>query len=389
MSITLRKEFLPFSPPYIGQEEIDEVVDTLRSGWITTGPKTKLFEQEFARYVGAPAALALSSCTAALHTALVVAGVKPGDEVITTTMTFVATVSVIEHVGATPVLVDVEPDTLNIDPAQVEKAITPRTKAVIAVHYGGHPCEMDSLQDICDRHGLHLIEDAAHSLPASYKGRMIGSSNNLTAFSFYATKNLTTAEGGMLTGPPELIEKAQVASLHGMDKDAWKRNSKEGSWRYDVVMPGFKYNMTDIQAAIGLVQLRKLDAMDARRRQIVQVYQEELGKLGVFDLPVEREDCRSAWHLYPIRLKEGALGISRDRFIEEMKQRNIGTSVHFIPVHTFTYYREKYGFADDPFPVTQQESGRILSLPLHAGLSADNLREILFTVRSSLDEGTI
>jgi dTDP-4-amino-4,6-dideoxygalactose transaminase len=174
-----------------------------------------------------------------------------------------------------------------------------------------------------------------------------------------------------------------------MDKDAWKRNSKEGSWRYDVVMPGFKYNMTDIQAAIGLVQLRKLDAMDARRRQIVQVYQEELGKLGVFDLPVEREDCRSAWHLYPIRLKEGALGISRDRFIEEMKQRNIGTSVHFIPVHTFTYYREKYGFADDPFPVTQQESGRILSLPLHAGLSADNLREILFTVRSSLDEGTI
>jgi dTDP-4-amino-4,6-dideoxygalactose transaminase len=380
MSITLRKEFLPFSPPYIGQEEIDEVVDTLRSGWITTGPKTKLFEQEFARYVGAPAALALSSCTAALHTALVVAGVKPGDEVITTTMTFVATVSVIEHVGATPVLVDVEPDTLNIDPAQVEKAITPRTKAVIAVHYGGHPCEMDSLQDICDRHGLHLIEDAAHSLPASYKGRMIGSSNNLTAFSFYATKNLTTAEGGMLTGPPELIEKAQVASLHGMDKDAWKRNSKEGSWRYDVVMPGFKYNMTDIQAAIGLRQLEKLEEMNARRREIAATYQAELGKLDALDLPVEREGCQSAWHLYPIRLRPGAWSISRDQFIEEMKARNIGTSVHFIPVHTFSYYREKYGFEGEDFPMAMAQAERALSLPMHPGLDDQAVTDILHAV---------
>ncbi len=221
----MRENFLPFSPPFIGEEDIAEVIDSLRSGWITTGPKTKKFEKEFAEFVNAPGALALSSCTAGLHTALVAADIGPGDEVITAPMTFTATVAVIEHVGAKPVLVDIEPDTMNIDPVLVAAAVTERTKAVIAVHYGGHPCDLDALQAICDEHGLLLVEDAAHSLPAKYKGRMIGSGNNPVAFSFYATKNLTTAEGGMLTGNAEMIERSAVFSLHGMNRDAWKRNT--------------------------------------------------------------------------------------------------------------------------------------------------------------------
>lgn len=377
----MRKEFLPFSPPYIGEEEIAEVVDSLRSGWITTGPKTKRFEKEFAGFVGAPDALALSSCTAALHTALVVAGIGPGDEVITTPMTFTATVAVIEHVGARPVLVDIEPDTMNIDPVLVAAAVTEKTRAVIAVHYGGHPCDLDPLQAICDEHGLLLVEDAAHAVPAKYKGRMIGSGSNPVAFSFYATKNLTTAEGGMLTGDPAMIEKAGVYSLHGMNRDAWKRNDKTGSWRYDIVTPGAKYNMTDIQAAMGLQQLQKMEWILARRREIVGLYREALAPLGVFDLPVEREDCQSAWHLFPIRIKPGALKISRDEFIEGMRKRNIGTSVHFIAVHTFTYYREKYGFKDGDFPVAFGESERLVSLPLHPGLSDGDVGDVVGAVR--------
>ena len=376
----MRPEFLPFSPPFIGEEEIAEVVDSLRSGWITTGPKTKLFEKEFAAFTGAPAALALSSCTAALHTALVVAGIGPGDEVITTTMTFTATVAVIEHVGARPVLVDIEPDTMNIDPVQVAAAVTERTRAIIAVHYGGHPCDLDALQAICDKHGLLLIEDAAHSLPAKYKGRMIGSGSNLVAFSFYATKNLTTAEGGMLTGTPEMIETAGVASLHGMNRDAWKRNDKTGSWRYDIVMPGFKYNMTDLQAAMGLQQLKKMEMILRRRREIVAQYRELLEPLGVLDLPVERADCESAWHLLPVRIREGALKISRDEFIAGMREQNIGTSVHFIPVHTFTYYREKYGFKAEDFPVAFRESERLVSLPLHPGLLEGDIEDVVAAV---------
>ena len=376
----MRKTFLPFSPPSIGEEEIAEVVDSLRSGWITTGPKTKRFEQEFKAYLGAPGALALSSCTAALHTALVVHGIGPGDEVITTPMTFTATVAVIEHVGAKPVLVDIEPDTMNIDPALVRAAVTERTRAVIAVHYGGHPCELDELHAICNEHGLLLIEDAAHAIPARYKGRLIGSGDNPVAFSFYATKNLTTAEGGMLTGSPELIDKGIVVSLHGMDRDAWKRNDKSGSWRYDIVTPGYKYNMTDIQAGMGLAQLKKIEAMHARRREIAGMYTEAFAPLGVFDLPVEREGCESAWHLYPLRLKLNKILVSRDRFIEELRKRNIGTSVHFIAVHTFSYYRDKYGYTAEDFPIAYGESERLVTIPLHPGLSDGDVGDIVGAV---------
>jgi len=376
----MRQEFLPFSPPFIGPEEIAEVVDSLQSGWITTGPKTKDFEARFAAFTGAPAALALNSCTAALHMALVCLDIGPGDEVITTCLTFAATVGVIEHTGATPILVDVTPDTLNMDPEKVAAAITDRTRAVIAVHFGGHPCELDRLREICRERNLILVEDAAHSLPAWYQGRLVGDCDNPVAFSFYATKNLTTAEGGMLTGAAELVERGVVASLHGMNKDAWKRNSEQGNWRYDIVMPGFKYNMPDIMAAMGLRQLDRLLDMHAKRETIVARYREGLEPLGAFDLPVEREDCRSAWHLFPIRLRAGVLNIDRDEFIERMKALNIGTSVHFIPIHTFTYYREKYGFQPGDFPVALAESDRILSLPLHPGLTDSDVDDVMSAV---------
>jgi len=382
----MRNKFLPFSPPFVGDEEIAEVTDSLRSGWITTGPKTKRFEQEFAAYLGAPAALALSSCTAAMHTALVCGDIGPGDEVITTPMTFTATAAVIEHTGATPVLVDIEPDTMNIDPALAAAAVTGRTRAVLAVHYGGHPCELDALQRICDEHGLILVEDAAHALPARYHGRLIGSGDNPTAFSFYATKNLTTAEGGMLTAGPRIIERAIVVSLHGMDRDAWKRNSAGGRWRYDIVTPGYKYNMTDLQAALGLAQLRKLDAMQARRREVVTRYTAAFASLAAFDLPVERESCESAWHLYPLRLRPGALRITRDEFIEQLKARNIGTSVHFIPLHTFTYYREKYGYRPEDFPVANDCGERVVTIPLHPGLSDADVDDVIEAVTTVVEE---
>ncbi len=375
-----RKDFLPFSPPFIGEEEIAEVVDSLRSGWITTGPKTKRFEQKFAEYFNAPAALALSSCTAALHTALVINKIGPGDEVITTPMTFTATVAVIEHVGATPVLVDIQPDTMNIDPVKIQAAITDKTKAVIAVHYGGHPCEMDEINSICNENNLLLVEDAAHAIPAKYKDVFIGSGDNPVAFSFYATKNLTTAEGGMLTGGKSLIENGVVSSLHGMNRDAWKRNDKTGSWRYDIVTPGFKYNMTDLQAGLGLAQLKKLKAMHSRRKEIVAMYNDAFKTAGLFDLPVEREYCESAWHLYPLRIREGALKITRDEFIEELRKRNIGTSVHFIPIHTFTYYVEKYGYKPEDYPIAFNESERLITIPLHPGLSDDDVKDVISAV---------
>ncbi len=375
-----RKDFLPFSPPFIGEEEIAEVVDSLRSGWITTGPKTKRFEQEFAEYFNAPAALALSSCTAALHTALVINKIGPGDEVITTPMTFTATVAVIEHVGATPVLVDIQPDTMNIDPVKIQAAITDKTKAVIAVHYGGHPCEMDEINSICNENNLLLVEDAAHAIPAKYKDVFIGSGDNPVAFSFYATKNLTTAEGGMLTGGKRLIENGVVSSLHGMNRDAWKRNDKTGSWRYDIVTPGFKYNMTDLQAGLGLAQLKKLKAMHDRRKEIVAMYNDAFKTAGLFDLPVEREYCESAWHLYPLRIRKDALKITRDEFIEELRKRNIGTSVHFIPIHTFTYYVEKYGYKPEDYPIAFNESERLITIPLHPGLSDDDVKDVINAV---------
>lgn len=372
----MSNEFIPFSPPQIGEDEIAEVVDTLRSGWITTGPKTRAFEEEFRDYVKAPAALGLSSCTAALHLALDTLGLGPGDEVITTPLTFVATVNAIEHVGARPVLADIEPDTLNINPACVEAALTDRTRALLPVHYGGHPVDLDALQALAAPRGLSIVEDAAHAAAAKYKGRLIGECDNPVAFSFYATKNMTTAEGGMLTGAPEFIDNARVASLHGMSRDAWKRYGKGGSWFYEVVRPGFKYNMTDIEAALGRCQLKRLADFQTRRQQIVRTYNEAFADCEALQLPVTRPEVENAWHLYVLRLNLDTLAIGRDQFIEEMSARNIGVSVHFIPIHIHPYYVEKYGFAPGDFPVTMSNYERMLSLPLNAGISDEDVARV-------------
>ncbi len=381
-----RQEFLPFAPPLIGEEEINEVVATLRSGWITTGPKTKRFETNLAAYLGASGALALNSCTAALHTALVTLGVGPGDEVITTPLTFAASVNVIEHVGARPVLVDVEADTLNIDPALVERAITPRTKAIIPVHFAGHPVDLDPLYDAAQRRGLAVLEDAAHALAARYKGRLIGSGENPVAFSFYATKNLTTGEGGMLTGNPEFLERARLISLHGMSRDAWKRYDKGGKWYYEVLYPGFKYNMTDIQAALGLWQLKKLPGFEERRRAVVALYDQAFAQEDALETPVERPEVEHAWHLYVLRLRLEALRIDRDQFIEELTNRNIGTSVHFIPIHLHPYYRDKYAFTPESYPIAYSNYRRMISLPLNVRLSDADVADVIEAVRDVVSD---
>lgn len=377
----MRTEFLLFSPPAVGPEERAAVAEVLESDWITTGPKTRQFEAEFARLVHAPLALALNSCTAGLHIGLVAMGVGPGDEVITTPMTFSASVNVIEHVGARPVLVDIDPVTLQISPGAIERAITPRTRVILPVHYTGHPCDMDAILDLAGAHGIRVLEDAAHALPARYRGRMVGSIGDLTAFSFYATKNLTTAEGGMLTGrDEELLERARMLSLHGMSRNAWNRYGAGGSWYYEVVAAGFKYNMTDIQAAIGLVQLGKLDAFQARRREVVERYDAAFGSQPYFEIPPRSAEIEHAWHLYVLRLNLDALTIDRDRFIHELRERNIGTSVHFIPVHLHPYYRDKYGYAPADLPVSHATYERIVSLPLHPRLSDRDVDDVIEAV---------
>ncbi len=378
----VRNEFLSFSPPLIGEEELAEVRDTLLSDWITTGPKTKRFEEEFRRFIGAPGALALNSCTAGLHTALATLGIGRGDAVITTPLTFCASVNVVEHVGAQPVLVDVEEDTLNIDPERLQEAIvkTQRVRAVLPVDLYGHPCDWDAVMGLARRHNVHVIEDAAHALPAKYRGRAIGTIADLTAFSFYATKNLTTGEGGMLTGEPALLEKARVLSLHGMSHDGWNRYSAEGSWFYEVVAPGFKYNMTDIQAAIGIHQLRKLPRFQARRREIVRRYNEAFAGCEQLQIPIERPEVEHAWHLYVVRLHLDQLTIDRAQFIEELRALNIGTSVHFVPIHMHPYYRNKYGFKPEDFPIAYREYQRLVSLPLYPRMSDADVTDVLDAV---------
>jgi dTDP-4-amino-4,6-dideoxygalactose transaminase len=372
---------VPFSPPNLGEEELQEVVDTLRSDWITTGPKTARFEVEFAEYVGAPKALAVNSCTAGLHVALATLGIGPGDAVATTPMTFAATANVIEHVGATPLLVDVEPRTLNISPTELERRLTPNVKAIIPVHYAGHPVDLDAIMAIARRRGIPIVEDAAHALPTRYRGRPIGSHGNLAAFSFYATKNMTTGEGGMLTGTPEQIDRARVLHLHGMSKDAARRYEKGGSWRYEILAAGFKYNMTDIQAALGRVQLKRLGAFHERRLQIVARYNEAFAGLDAIVTPTVLPECDSAHHLYVIRLRLEQMHIGRDAFITALNERGIGTSVHFIPLHIHPFYRDKYGYRPEDFPVAYDAFTRMLSLPLFSRMTDEQVDQVVAAVR--------
>lgn len=376
-------EYLVFGSPIINDEEIEEVVDSLKSCWLGTGPKVARFEEKFRQYAGSEFALAVNSCTAGLHLAMIVAGVGPGDEVITTAMTFTATVNAISHTGATPVLVDVDRETALIDPERIRKAITPQTKAIVPVHLYGRPCDMDEIMAIADEHNLLVIEDAAHAIEAVYKGKKIGTIGDLSAFSFYVTKNMTTGEGGMVTtNNPDFADKIKVYALHGMSKDAWKRFSDEGYKHYQVVAPGFKYNMMDIQAAIGIHQMDHLGGWLLRRNEIWQRYNEAFADLPV-TLPAEDEpNTVHARHLYTLLIDEQEAGISRDAFMSELHKRNIGTGVHYLGVHLHPYYRDRFGFEPSDFPNATWLSERTVSIPLSPKLKDSDVEYIISTIRT-------
>ena len=380
----VRGRFLPIAVPSIGARERALVLEALDSGWITTGPKTAELACKLAGLAGTRHAVCVNSATGALHLALEAMGVGPGDEVITSTYTFAATVNVIEHVRATPVLVDVEPDTLCFDPARVAEAITPRTKVVLSVDYGGHPCDYDALHALTRPRGIRIVDDAAHSLGAAVGDIPVGSSRlaDVTAYSFYATKNLSTGEGGAaVTDDDALAERIQLLSLHGMSRDAWKRYSDTGSWYYEVVAPGWKYNMSDVLAAIGLGQLERFEASQARRRAIVARYREGFAGCDAVRLPIERPGVTHAWHLFPIALELERLSIDRGRFIQELRAENIGTSVHFIPIHRHPHFREALGVRAESFPVAEDAYARAVTLPLFADMTDTDVDDVVIAVR--------
>ena len=375
---------VPFSPPAIGMGEIAEVIETLESGWLSTGPRVRRFEAAFAAYVGARHAVALNSCTAGLHLSLLSAGVGPGDEVITTPLTFCATANVIVHCGATPVFADVDIRTGNLDPAAVESALTPRTRAIIPVHYAGCPADVQAFARLAARHDLVTIEDAAHCVEGVAGGRKIGTTADYTCFSFYATKNLTTGEGGMVTtASAEAAERMRIASLHGMTRDAWARYERPGRVSYDVVCAGFKYNMMDVQAAIGLHQLAALERNHARRAAIVGRYDEALAGLPVRRFAPVPSGSVHAHHLYTI-LIEPVRGRSRDGIADALAQEGVASSVHFPPVHLHRFYRERYGFVPGQFPLAERIADTVLSLPLSAALSDDQVGIVVDAVRRVL-----
>jgi dTDP-4-amino-4,6-dideoxygalactose transaminase len=372
---------IPFHKVYITDDEISEVVDSLKSGWITMGPKTITFEERFSKYIGSRHSVTVNSGTAALHLALRAIQLKPGDEVIIPTMTFTATGEVVCYFNAKPVLVDVDGDTFNIDVSAIERAVTPRTRAVIPVHYGGQPCDMDEIEQIAERYKLRVIEDAAHSLPAWYRSKKIGTIGDMTCFSFYATKTLATGEGGMVTTEnDEWADRIKILRLHGISKDAWKRYSGEGSWYYEVVEAGNKYNMTDIQAALGIAQLKKIEWMRKKREEIADKYTASFNNSEQVKTPQVKSDRISAWHLYVIQLNLEALSIDRARFIEELKARGIGTSVHFIPLHKHPFYKNAFGYEAGDFPVAERLYERIISLPVYPGMSDGDVHTVIESV---------
>jgi len=377
----MRETFLPFAKPSIGVEEIAEVADSLRSGWITTGPKTERFTSEFRDYVGGRFAAALSSATAGLHVSLLAHGIGRGDEVITTPMTFAATLNVIVLVGATPILADIDRHTLNVRVEEVEKKITSRTKAIIPVHYVGQPCDMDPLLEVASSKGIAVIEDAAHAIGTEYKGRRIGSFPTTSVFSFHPNKNITTGEGGMvITNDEAVFEKVSLLKFHGMDRNAWKRFAKSGSPRYDIAMPGYKYNMMDIQAALGLHQLPKLDGFIEKRRKLAEAYQRDFRDAPLILPEAVPWPSKHAWHLYAPLVDIERLTIDRDRFMAELKERNIGCGLHYSAAHEFSYYRKKYGWRPEDFPEAHFVSERIVSLPLFPDMTESERQDVVAAV---------
>ncbi|MBF0613759.1 MAG: DegT/DnrJ/EryC1/StrS family aminotransferase [Magnetococcales bacterium] len=389
MNGSRRENFLVFGKPVLEEAEIEEVVDTLRSGWLGTGPKTTRFENAFKEYKNASHAVAVNSCTAALHLSLLVAGIGPGDEVITTAMTFCATINAIIYVGATPVLVDIDSVTCNLDPEQVVARMTERTRAIVPVHFGGYPCDMERLEQIAHQYGLILIEDCAHAIETEYYGRKAGTIGAFGCFSFYVTKNLTTGEGGMvLTRRPEDAERVRTLALHGLSQDAWKRFGNEGFKPYQVIDLGYKYNMTDIQAALGIHQLRRIERNWQRRRQIWSIYQE-----GFASCPVGRpadppSGIRHGYHLYALQWDEQRIGMSRVEFLHAMRMRNIGTSVHYQSIPCHPYYQDRFGWSPEEYPVAARMSGTTVSLPMSAGLSDQDVWDVIGAVRQIIAEAS-
>lgn len=381
----MKEDYIVFGGPRIEEDEIEEVVKTLRSGWIGTGPKVREFENEFAKYIGADFAIAVNSCTAALHLSLIAYGIGEGDEVIVPVLTFAASANVVLHCGATPVFVDVDKEHMTIDIEDVKRKITSKTKAIIPVHFAGMACDMKNLKKLADRNNLVIINDAAHAIETEYYGEKIGSLTDISCFSFYVTKNLITGEGGMITtNNEEIAQKLRIYSLHGMSKDAWKRFSDDGYKHYQVVYPGYKYNMTDLQASLGLHQLKKIDKYAIIRSKIWTKLKEGLKDLPLV-LPTEpMENIIHAKHLFIILLDLEKVNITRDQLMEELHKRNIGTGVHYISLHKHPFYKEKYGFCNSDFPVADYISDRTLSLPFSAKLKDDEVDYIIQILKDVL-----
>jgi len=378
-----RTDFLHLTKATIDLEELKAVEEVLKSGWLTTGAKVKEFEENMQHYLSVKKAIGLTSCTAGLHTALAALGIGPGDEVIVPAYTFVATAHVVEWLGAKPVIVDVEKDTFNIDPDAIEKAITPRTKAIIPVHYAGHACDLGAILQIAKKHNLRIIEDAAHAIGTEYGGKKIGNHGDAAVFSFYVTKTMTTAEGGMIvTNDEEFWKKLKSYAYFGMDKDAFNRYSEKGSWFYQIVDPGYKYNMNNIQGAMGVEQLKKLEQFITKRRDLVHHYNLLLKGVPGLITPVEKNYTRHAYHLYPLLLNTDK--VTRDQFIAKLKEYNVGTSVHFIPLHLHPFYQKKYNFNKGDFPTAEWLFEREVSLPLYPGMTLQDVEYVVDAIKEIL-----
>lgn len=367
------RDYIPFAQPLFGDEEKKEMLATLDSGWATLGPRTKQFEDDFAKYVGAKYAIGVTSCTAAIHLALLAAGIRPGDEVIVPVFTFTASANPVLHVGAKPILVDIDPDTFNIDPTDLEKKITKKTKAIIPVHYGGQPVNMSKIRSIARKHHLVIIEDAAHAAGTLYKNKMIGHNSDFACFSFHPIKNMSTGDGGMITTTSKrAADHLSQLRLHGMSKDAWKRHSAAGSWRYDITEPGFKYNMFDIQAALGIQQLKKLEKFISTRQDYAHRYDAAFKLIPEITTPYVNKNIRHVYSLYTIKVNTKGLKIKRDAIVDELKKKGIGVSVYFIPLHHFTLYK-KMGYKKGDFPVAEKVFNSIISLPLYPKMTKNDI----------------
>lgn len=390
MSEHAKELSVPFHRAPVGEEEAFAVCEVIRSGWITMGPKTFEFEKRFAKYVGAQDAIVVSTGTAALHLALEAAGVREGDAVLLPTTTFTATAEAVTYLKARPVLVDVDPVTMNLDPEDTARRITPETKAIIPVHLGGQPCDMKEIQELAYEHNLKIVEDAAHALPSEYRGKRIGQISEFTCFSFYATKTLTTGEGGMVTTEsPAAAERIRLMRLHGIERDAWKRYRGDGSWRYQVLEAGFKYNLTDFQSAIGLVQLAKCDRMQQARQMIAGQYNNAFSSIEELRVPEIRSDRTTSWHLYILRLRLERLRIDRDEFIRQINARGVACSVHFIPLHLQPYYQRAYGYKAGDFPNAEKQFNSCLSLPIFPGMSAEEVEHVIRVVQETARQSRI